>query len=92
MISGFPIPARARLRRMRTETQATFHAMPDQETQDANQPVQPIAGPWGVSMNTDLTFHRSGTGPAGRRAGRVPLLPTLAIHPPRLPAIADGGR
>ena len=43
-------------------------------------------------MNTDLTFHRSGTGPAGRRAGRVPSLPLCAIHPPRQPAIPDSGR
>ena len=33
-------------------------------------------------MNTNLTFHRSGRGPAGRRAGRVPSLPIPAIHPP----------
>ena len=52
-----------------------------------NKPVQRIAGPSVVSMNTDLTFHRSGTGPAGRRAGRVPSFPTLAIHPSRRPAI-----
>ena len=43
-------------------------------------------------MNTNLTFHRSGTGPAGRRAGRVPSLSASAIHPPRQPAIPDGGR
>jgi len=72
--------------------QATFHATPDHEWIYANRPVQPIAGPWGVSMNTDLPFHRSGTGPAGRRAGRVPSLPTRSINPPRRPAIADGGR
>ena len=54
--------------------------------------MQLIAGPWGVSMNTNLTFHRSGTGPAGRRAGRVPSLPFPAIHPPRQPAIPDEGR
>jgi len=58
----------------------------------ANRLVQLIAGPSGVSMNTNLTFHRSGTGPAGRRAGRVPSLPTYAIHPPRQPAIPDEGR
>ena len=58
----------------------------------ANKLVQLIAGPSGVSMNTDLTFHRSGTGPAGRGAGRVPSLPTFAIHPPRQPAIPDEGR
>jgi len=27
--------------------------------------VQLIAGPWGVSMNTNLMFHRSGTGNRG---------------------------
>ena len=43
-------------------------------------------------MNTLLTFHRSGTGPADRRAGRVPSLPMRAIHPPRQPAIPDEGR
>jgi hypothetical protein len=43
-------------------------------------------------MNTFLTFHRSGTGPAGRRAGRVPSLAFCAIHPPRQPAIPDEGR
>ena len=43
-------------------------------------------------MNTDLTFHRSGTGPADRRAGRVPSLPICAIHRPRQPAIPDEGR
>ena len=43
-------------------------------------------------MNTNLTFHRSGTGPAGRRAGRVPSLPIPAIHPPRQPSIPDEGR
>ena len=43
-------------------------------------------------MSTDLTFHRAGTGPAGRRAGRVPLLPMPAIHSPCQPAIPDEGR
>ena len=43
-------------------------------------------------MNTVLTFHRSGTGPAGREAGLVPSLPTCPIHPPRQPAIPDEGR
>ena len=57
-----------------------------------NKLVQLIAGPSGVSMNTNLTFHRSGTGPAGRRAGRVPSLPMLAIHPLCQPAIPDEGR
>ena len=48
--------------------------------------------PSGVSMNTNFTFHRSGTGPAGRRAGRAPSLPMPSIHPPRQPAIPDEGR
>ena len=48
--------------------------------------------PSGVSMKTNLPFHRSGTGPAGRRAGRVPALPSSAIRPPRQPAIPDEGR
>ena len=39
-----------------------------------------------------LTFYRSGTGPAGRRAGRVPSLPFCSIHTPRQPAIPDEGR
>jgi len=43
-------------------------------------------------MNTNLRFHRSGTGPAGRRAGRAPSLPFSAIHPSRQPAIPDEGR
>ena len=43
-------------------------------------------------MTTIPTFHRSGTGPAGRRAGRVPSLPFAAIHPQRQPAIPDEGR
>ena len=107
MIFGFPNPALATLRRKReypskmkqastlqraARAQASFHAPSDHESKYANRPVQPIAGPWGVSMSDDLTFHRSGTGPAGSRAGRVPLLPMPAIHPPRQPAIADGGR
>ena len=58
----------------------------------AHKLVQLIADPWGVSMNTGLTFHRSGTGPADSRAGRVPSLPIFAIHPPRQPAIPDEGR
>ena len=62
------------------------------KTKMPNGLVQLIAGPSGVSMNTDLTFDRSGTGPAGRRAGRVPSLPFPAIHPQRQPAIPDEGR
>ena len=43
-------------------------------------------------MNTILTFCRSGTGPAGRKAGQVPSLQFPAINPPRQPAIPDEGR
>ena len=67
-------------------------ALTFQKSKMANGLVQLIAGPWRVSMNTKLPFHRSGTGPAGRRAGRVPSLPMRAIHPPRQPAIPDEGR
>ncbi len=42
-------------------------------------------------MNIDLTFQRSGTGPAGRRADRVPSLPFPAIHVFRQPSIPDEG-
>lgn len=62
----------------------------DEDT-ECDQSVHLIASPWGVSMITDLTFYRSGAGPAGRRADRVPSLPTLAIHPPLWPALSDGG-
>ncbi len=57
---------------------------PQQSTATKNfqQDSPPNDSPSGVSMNTDLTFHRSGTGPAGRRAGRVPSLPIRSIHAP----------
>jgi len=71
---------------------ATIEAGNINKMKKANRLVQLIAGPWGVSMNANLTFDRSGTGPAGRRAGRVPSLPFLAIHAPRQPAIPDEGR
>ena len=58
---------------------------------NANGFVQFIAGPWVFLMNTELTFHRSGTWPAGRRAASVPSLPMLAIHPQRQPAIPGEG-
>lgn len=48
----------------------------------------PNRWPSGVQMNTNLTFHLS-TGPAGRKADRVPSLPLLAIHTPRQPAIPN---
>ena len=54
----------------------------DTSRNNANGLVQLIAGSSGVSMNTDLTFHRSVTRPAGRRAGRVPSLPMRSIHRP----------
>ena len=92
MISNFPNSVIATVRPMQTETQAGFHAASNDENNIANRLVQLIAGPWGVSMNTNLTFHRSGTGDAGRRASRVPSLPFSVIHHFRQPAIPDGGR
>ena len=59
--------------------------------QKANGLVQLIAGRHDFRATATVT-RRSGTGPAGRRAGRVPLLPFLAIHPHRQPAIPDEGR
>ena len=72
----------------------TCEATPNMQqiNKTANGLVQLIAGPWGVSMNADLTFHRSGTGPARSRAGRVPSLPLPSIHPHRRPPIPDEGR
>jgi len=70
-----------------TRPQARIHGISDRQENHANKAAQGIAGPSVVSMSTDLTFHRSGTGPAGRRAGQVPSLPILAIHPLRQPAI-----
>ena len=65
---------------------------PKMKTKWPNRLVQLIAGPWAVSMNTNLRFYRSGTGPAGRRADRVPSLGFPATHPPCQPAIPDEGR
>ena len=65
---------------------------PKMKTKWPNRLVQLIAGQSGVSMNTNFTFHRSGTGPAKNRAGRVPSLPFSAIHPPCQPAIPDERR
>jgi len=102
LIAGFPNPVLANPRRkqeyssrMKQEStlqrsagpQARIHGISDRQRNHANKAAQGIAGPSVVSMNTDFTFHRSGTGPAGRRAGRVPSLPILAIHPLRQPAI-----
>jgi len=53
--------------------------------------VQLIAGRHHFRV-TATVVRRSGTGPAGRGAGRVPSLPFSAIHPPRQPAIPDEGR
>jgi hypothetical protein len=53
--------------------------------------MQLIAGRYHFRVQAALT-RRSGTGPAGRKAGRVPSLPTFAIDPHRQPAIPDGGR
>jgi len=58
---------------------------------NANRLVQLIAGR-GDFRVTATVVRRSGTGPAGRRAGRVPSLPFPAIHPLRQPAIPDEGR
>jgi len=58
---------------------------------NANGLVQLIAGRHHFRAES-AEIRRSGTGPAGRRAGRVPSLPMPAIHPPRQPAIPDEGR
>ena len=71
-----------------TRPQARIHGISDRQRTPANKAAQGIAGPSVVSMNTDFTFRPSGTGPAGRRAGRVPSLSTRPIHPLRQPAIA----
>ena len=91
MIDCFPNPVIAKVRRMRTETQTTFHAIPDHEKNIANRAVQLIAGRHHFRAKAAVT-RRSGTGDAGRRASRVPSLPSSAIHPHRQPAIPDGGR
>lgn len=57
----------------------------------ANGLVQLIAGRE-VFRGEGTVSWRLGTGPASRRAGRVPSLPIRAIHPPRQPAIPDEGR
>jgi hypothetical protein len=58
---------------------------------NANGLVQLIAGRHHFRA-TPTVIRRSGTGPAGRGAGRAPSLPFPAIHPPRQPAIPDEGR
>jgi len=101
LITDFPNSEIATGRRMReypirmktlgNPTQASCQAIPDQGRKYANRPVQLIAGPSHFRA-TPTVATRSGTGDAGRRASRVPSLPTIAIHPPRQPAIPDGGR
>jgi len=77
--------------RAQNRAQATFHAPTDHEKNIANRLVQLIAGREDFRVKATV-IRRSGTGPAGRRAGRVPSLPMRAIHPPRPPAIPDEGR
>jgi len=81
----------SRMKTLRNPTQASCHAIPDHGRKYANKPVQLIAGP-SHFRETPTVATRSGTGDAGRRASRVPSLPTIAIHPLRQPAIPDGGR
>ncbi len=69
----------------------TFHEPSDHERKSANRLVQLIAGRRDFRA-TATAVRRSGTGPAGRRAGQVPSLPFPAIHPPCQPAIPDEGR
>ena len=71
--------------------QATFHARLDHERNYANRAVQLIAGRLVFRAEANVA-RRSGTGDAGRRASRVPSLPSSAIYPHRQPAIPDGGR
>jgi len=91
MISGIPISARSNRRRMPTKKQMRWEAEPDHERKSANRAVQLIAGQHMFRAETSAV-RRSGTGPAGRRAGRVPSLPAFSIHHFRQPAIPDGGR
>jgi len=81
----------SRMKTLRNPTQATSHAIPVHGRKYANRPVQLIAGPSHFRAPPTVAT-RSGTGPAKRRAGRVPSLPFSAIHPLRQPAIPDGGR
>jgi len=61
------------------------------QDKNANGLVQLIAGRHHFRVETTV-IRRSGTGPADRRAGRVPSLPMCPIHPPLQPAIPDEGR
>jgi len=91
MISGIPTPSRSKWRSMRAETQARWEAIPDHDGISANRAVQLIAGQHMFRAEFSAV-RRSGTGPAGSRAGRVPSLPAFAIHHYSQPAIPDGGR
>jgi len=61
------------------------------KTNMPNGLVQLIAGRENFRVKATV-IRRSGTGPAGRRAGRVPSLPMRSFHPHRQPAIPDEGR
>jgi len=81
----------SRMKTLRNPKQASCQAIPNHEGRCANKPVQLIAGPSHFRA-TPTVATRSGTGPAKRRAGRVPSLPFSSIHPLRQPAIPDGER
>jgi hypothetical protein len=74
-----------------SQTQARIHAISDHESKSANKAVQLIAG-LSVVRSISTVVRRSGTGDAGRRASRVPSLPTFAMNHFRQPAIPDGRR
>jgi hypothetical protein len=78
------------LRKTADSLTVVFARFSDEEMAEQARPAN--RWPFQLSMNTNLTFHRSGTGPARSRAGRVPSLQTCPIHPPRQPAIPDEGR
>jgi len=80
----------SRMKTLRNPTQASCQAIPDHGRKYANRPVQLIAGPSHFRATSTVATPLR-TGPAKRRAGRVPSLPTPAIHPLRQPAIPDGG-
>jgi len=61
MISGFPNLVIASGRRVRTETQARFHAIPDHEPKCANRAVDLTTGKQVVSMAAPVAITRSGT-------------------------------
>ncbi len=74
-----------------TSLQNVFSQPFGQTENRANRAMQLIAGRLYFRAAATAT-QRSGTGPAGRRAGRVPSLPTPTINPPRQPSIPDRGR